>query len=248
MNEETSKILEETSPNTVLKAEDEVPETKKRKVRNTFDMQFSRVRSAIDLSINDETLKLAAAEFGYTAEKIAGLKTMFNETDTLYEAQKTALAKQLAATRDFDAKRENADRMLQHHIETAKLAFKNVPDSYDELGLRGPRKRAFGAWAARGKYFYNKVLLPENVTVMANYQVSQANLEAGQRAVMDTIDAETAGENAKAEAQKATELKYNSWLKLKAAIKKYLNVMKEALEEDPQMKEKLGIVTPIVLQ
>lgn len=248
MNEEKLTALENANPNAVLTAEEEVPETRKRKVRYTFEMQFSRVRSAIELSINDETLKLAAAEFGYSAEKVSGLKTMFDETDGFYEAQKTALAKQMAATRYFEAKRESADRMLQHYVETARLAFKNVPNAYDDLGLRGKRKRAFGEWAAQGKYFFNRVLLPEYASVMANYQVSQADLEAGQRAILETIAAETAGENAKAEAQKATELKTKSWLKLKAAMRKYLNVMKEALEDDPQMKEKLGIVTPIVLQ
>ena len=248
MNEEKLTTLENANPNAVLTVEEEVPETKKRKVRYTFDMQFSRVRSAIELSINDETLKLAAAEFGYTAEKVAGLKTLFDETDAFYEAQKIALAKQLAATRDFETKREAADRMLQHYIDTARLAFKNVPNAYDDLGIRGKRKRAFGEWAAQGKYFFNRILLPEYASVMANYQVSQSDLEAGQRAVFDTIDAETAGENAKAEAQKATELKTNSWNRLKIAMRKYLNVMKEALEDDPQMKEKLGIVTPIVIQ
>jgi hypothetical protein len=32
------------------------------------------------------------------------------------------------------------------------------------------------------------------------------------------------------------------------AMRKYLSVMKVALDEDPQMKEKLGIVTPLFVQ
>jgi hypothetical protein len=31
---------------------------------------------------------------------------------------------------------------------------------------------------------------------------------------------------------------------LKRAWRKYINIMKEVLEDDPQMKEKLGIVAP----
>lgn len=221
------------------------PEKKKKKVRRTFEKQFSEVRNIIELSIKDETLKGIAAEYGYPAGRIAGLKSMFDETDGHYEDQKTALAKQRAATRDFVEKKEKATKTTRHIVDTAKLAFKNDPDMYDELGLNDRREKAFGPWAAQNKYFYGKILVPENVAVMAEFKVTQAELETGQQEVLDTITAETEGENSKAEKQKATELKYKSWNKLKKAVRKYINVMKEALEDDPQMKEKLGIVTPI---
>lgn len=248
MKDEKLQISEEANPDTVTTNDSTVPENKKRKVRYTFEMQFSRVRSAIDLSINDETLKLAAANFGYTTEKISGLKYLFDECDRFYEAQKTAQAKQLIATRDFVEKKNNAVKIIRHHLDTAKLAFKNAPDICLEMGLNKGREKAFGAWVAQSKYFYTKILLPEHTAQMADYQITQTDLEAGQRAVMDTIAAEINGENAKAETQKATELKYNSWRRLRLAMRKYLNVMKVALDEDPQMKEKLGIVTPLLVQ
>lgn len=81
---------------------------------------------------------------------------------------------------------------------------------------------------------YGKILLAENVAIMAAFKVMQAELEAGQQQVLDTIAAEIEGENTKAEAQKTTELKYKSWNKLRKAVRKYINVMKEALEDDPQ--------------
>lgn len=248
MSESTVNIEEDVNTAAVTTDDSTVTENKKRKVRYTFEMQFSRVRSAIELSINDETLKQAAANFGYSAEKISGLKTMLDETDRCSEEQKTAVAKQLAATRDFKEKRENAVQLIRHHLDTAKLAFKDAPDICTELRLNNAREKAFGAWAAQSKYFYSRILLPEYVAEMVNFQVTQAELEAGQRAVLDAIAAEITGENAKAEAQKATELKYNSWWKLQQAMRKYLNVMKVALAEDPQMKEKLGIVTPLLVQ
>jgi hypothetical protein len=39
-------------------------------------------------------------------------------------------------------------------------------------------------------------------------------------------------------------LKSRAFYRLERWVRKYLNVMKEALEEVPQMKEKLFIVTP----
>jgi len=244
MSEADVQITDVTNPGAAPVDEVPEPDKKKKKVRRTFEKQFNEVRNIIELSIKDDTLRQVAAEYGYPAERVAGLKSMFDETDGYYEAQKTAMAKQRAATRSFEEKKERATNTVRHHVDTAKLAFKSDPDMYDELGLNGRREKAFGAWAAQNKYFYGKILLAENVAIMADFKVTQAELEAGRQQVMDTITAEIEGENSKAEAQKATELKYKSWNKLRKAVRKYINVMKEALEDDPQMKEKLGIVTP----
>lgn len=220
------------------------PKEVKKRSRRTFEVQFSVIRNAIELSLTDETLKQVAAEYGYPAERIQKLKEMFDETETCYEAQKTARSKQRAATRKFEGLKTQATGIIRHLVDTAQLAFKNAPDTYDELGLREPREKAFGPWVAQSKYFFSKLLIPANVAEMANYKVTQEYIEAGNQALLDTIKAETEGENAKAEAQKATELKNRAWRKLRGAMRRYLNIMKEALADDPQMKEKLGIVVP----
>ena len=96
------------------------------------------------------------------------------------------------------------------------------------------------------KYFYETILVqPDHIAQIAKYNVLQAQLDDGYNALLEAIDAASKKLNAKAEAQKATELKSKAWQKLILAMRKYHNVMKAVLEEDPQMKEKLGIVTPI---
>jgi len=102
------------------------------------------------------------------------------------------------------------------------------------------------AWILQHKYFYETILVqPDHIAQIAKYNVLQAQLDDGYNALLEAIDAASKKLNAKAEAQKATELKSKAWQKLILAMRKYHNVMKAVLEEDPQMKEKLGIVTPI---
>jgi hypothetical protein len=177
-------------------------------------------------------------------ERLNGLKTLFDETEGAYEVQKETLAKQRAATRLFIRNREKADATIMHLVATARLAFKDDPDTYDALGLRGKRKRAYGEWVAQNKLFYKNILIPEVAAEMAGYKVTMEALQAGNQELLDTMTADTAQENTKAEAQKATELKNKAWRKLKRAWRRYINIMKEVLEDDPQMKEKLGIVAP----
>lgn len=220
-------------------------ETKKRNVIYTFEKEFSQIRDGLALSASDETLIQYANQYGFTPERIAVGQSYFDETDTLYENQKRAIAARLAATRDYMTKRGKAEASYNHFVQTCRLAFKGNPDVLDALDLRGTRKRSYGGWSAQAKYFYNQVFsVPGVVEELVKYNVTQADLESGKQELLDTIAAETGQEDAKAEAQKATELKSKAWRKLKRWWSGYIQVMKVALQDDRQMQEKLGIVTP----
>jgi hypothetical protein len=247
MNEQDNELTKSANGQKVTTGE--VPgaeEPGKQQVRQTFEREFNQIRDIIDLSLNDQTLKYYAGQYGYGAERIGEGKTFYDETDKLYENQKSAIEAQKAATSLLQQKRSTADAMAKRFWDIAKVAFRDDHVTYKALGLKSSRKQAFGEWLAQNKFFYNKLLsMPDALAQMAKYTVTQAELEEGKQALLDTAAAETAQRNAIAEAQNATELKSKAFQKLKKWVRKYLNVMKEALENVPQMKEKLGIVTPI---
>ncbi|MCP5108515.1 MAG: hypothetical protein GY950_34335 [bacterium] len=217
---------------------------RKKKKNQSFERELIRIGRGIDLTLTDPVLKDYASGYGYNRKRVKGLKALFDETRSAYESQKEAQAKQRAATRLFMETRNKADATIRRLLETARLAFRNNPDAYDALGLKGARKRAFGEWVSENKLLYKNFAVPGIVAKMTNYNVTPEGLAAGKQELMDTITADIAQENLKAEAQKATALKNKAWGKLKRAWRKYLIIMKEALEDDPQMKEKLGIVVP----
>ncbi|MDQ1351302.1 MAG: hypothetical protein QG657_1604 [Acidobacteriota bacterium] len=226
----------------------ETEEEEARRVHTTFARNLTQMREIVDLSLTDPTLKQYANDYGYGPERIGVGKTFYDETARLYENQKTKLAEWKAAVFRFNEKRAEADKTVMRIIEIARVAFKNDPVTFEALGLKGRRKQAYGDWEVQNKYFYNKILsMPEAIAQIATYTVTQAEMEAGQQQLIEVIALHNAVKDAKAEAQHATELKDKAFRKLKKWTRKYLNVMKEALEEIPQMKEKLGIVTPEVV-
>jgi hypothetical protein len=237
-------MIEETQSTGNTNQDAAASQESKWKKKQSFERELVQIGRGIDLSINDDTLNGYASEYGYSAERLNGLKTYYDETESAYETQQKALAKQRAATRLFVQNKGKAEARIAHLVATARLAFKNDPDTYDALGLRGKRKRAYGEWVAQNKHFFENLLIPETAAQMTGYKVTMEEMQAGNQELLDTITADTAQENAKAEAQKATELKNKAWRRLKRAWRKYINIMKEALEDDPQMKEKLGIVAP----
>jgi hypothetical protein len=223
------------------------PESEKstRHIKQTFERELNQIRNIISLSLNDQTLKQYASDFGYGLARIQVGESLYIETDQLYEKQKSALHEKRAATIILMEKRSTAEAAIRRFTDVARVAFRDDKVTFGALGLVGARKKAFGAWAAQSKYFYNKILsMPEAITQIGKYDVTQAELEAGKQALLDTFEAETRQRNAIAEAQNATDLKSRAFYRLERWVRKYLNVMKEALEEVPQMKEKLFIVTP----
>lgn len=245
MTEQDTKVTESNTGVTDTENEGEDSQESTRKRRYSFESQFNVFRNAITLSQNDEDLKQYAADYGYKANRIDGLNTLLNETSEAYQKQLSAWAAQRSATLIFLQKRQKANDSLRHFVDTARLAFKNDPITYDALGLKGPRHTSYGKWTEQNLYFYTKILsMPDALAQIANHQVTQEQLEAGETELKETIAVKAEQENAKAEAQRATGVKSKAWRKLKRAMRKYFNVMREALEDDPQMKEKLGIVTP----
>jgi hypothetical protein len=245
MTEQETKVTESNTGVTDTKNEGADSQESTRKRRYSFESQLNVFRNAITLSQTDEDLKQYAAAYGYNAERIDGLNTLFIETEEAYQEQLSAWAAQRSATLVFWQKRRKANESVRHFVDTARLTFKNDPITYDALGLRGIRHTSYGKWTEQNLYFYKKILsMLDALAKMGSHQVTQEQLEAGEKELKETIAAKAVQENAKAEAQRATGVKSKAWRKLKRAMRKYLNVMREALADDPQMKEKLGIVTP----
>lgn len=241
-NQETTNTTD-GSENTT--GADDQEKKKRRKVRKTFEWRLSRMRDTMMLSQTHEALKQYALEGGYTAEKIAVGQGLFDTLETSYEDQKTALAAQLEATRIFEETKEKANKTVQHFVETARLEFKENPGIYRALGLHNRQVRTYGEWVATNKYFYAKILaIPEALAGMANHNVTQEQLTAGEQELTDTINAEVEQEKAKALAQRATQQKKTAYRAFNKWYRRYINIMTEVLEDDPQMKEELGIVTP----
>ncbi|MCP5102423.1 MAG: hypothetical protein GY950_03540, partial [bacterium] len=184
-----------------------VSEEQKRKKNQSFERELIWIRRGIDLTLNDPGLKDYASDYGYNAKKVGALKDLLEETQSAYEAQKEAYVKQRAATRLFKENWRKADVAIKHIVDTARLAFKNDADAYDRLGLKGTRKHAFGEWVAENELLYKNILIPETVAELANFKITQEELDGGNQDFMDTITSDIAQKNAKAEAQKATALK-----------------------------------------
>lgn len=231
---------------TVSNSETKEPEKKLKTIKITFDRQLNLNKAYIKLSLEDPTLKQYADDYGYHPERVQGLYTLLSDVNKLYNGQMIAQGVLVEVQRLFREKFKIADGTIRDHVAVARMAFRKDPATYALLHLGERRKKTYGSWMEQNNNFYTTLLsLTDAVAQMTKYHVAQAELEAGQKELQEVSDAFEKKLNAKAEAQKATELKTKAWQKFKKAMSKFHNVMRVVLEEDPQMKEKLGMVTPI---
>jgi hypothetical protein len=223
----------------------EQEEPKSFKQKKTFERDFVRLRRALELTISDPQLKTLADQFGHNDAKLAEGAALAAEVQRLYENQKNARAEKLQATETYRNLKKIADISAAAIVKTARIAFKNDRGTYEALGLSGPRLKAYGDWLEQNQLLYSHLLSrPGAVEEIAKYNITLEQIQAGQQELTDTMEADKHQEDAKAESQKATELKNIAYRDFKKFMRRFIKVMTVALEDDPQMKEKLGIVTP----
>ncbi|MCX6582615.1 MAG: hypothetical protein NT166_20775 [Candidatus Aminicenantes bacterium] len=223
---------------------DDTKKTKKR--RNSgeaFETDLAVGRNTLKLSADDPGLKADAASVGYDAAAIAQGQAYFDALNEAYEAQKTAFTAQLNAHTIFldlmKVSRQKSSRIVQ----ALRLVLRDDPKTLANLKPADLRKKAYGPWSEANRYFFNRLGdLPAVTGLLAGIGVPQAMIDEAKLAFNNTQTAETAHKNARAEAQRATAAKNDAYMVYSKWMNRYINVLAAALVDDPQMREKLGIV------
>ena len=131
------------------------------------------------------------------------------------------------------------------HIKVSRVAFENDRAAYHKLDLGGKRKVSLSGWLAQSKQFYINALADSNVLAeLAEFCITQTKLEAGQQLVNETEAANADQKKEKGEAQQATIDRDEAIDNLEGWMSDFIAIARIALEDKPQLLEKLGIVKP----
>jgi hypothetical protein len=227
----------ETTPDDKKKAK------KKRNPGEAFETKLAVGRDTLKLSAEDPGLKSYAASVGYGAGKIAQGQAYFDALNAAYAAQKTAFTAQLNAHTIYldlmKVSRQKNSRIAQ----ALRLVLRDDPMTLANLRPEDLTKIAYGPWAEANQYFFKRLgELPAVTGLLAGVGVPQAMIDEAKQAFINTQTAETAHKNARAEAQRATAAKLEAYSVYSKWMRRYITVLAAALVDDPQMREKLGIV------
>ena len=131
------------------------------------------------------------------------------------------------------------------HVKVSRIAFQNDRAAYQKMDLGGKRKVSLSGWLAQAKQFYINALADSEVlTKLAGFGITQAKLEAGKQLVDETEAANAAQKREKGDAQQATQDRDEAIDKLEDRLSDFIAIARIALEDKPQLLEKMGIVEP----
>ncbi len=209
-------------------------------VKRTLPRRLLRWKRILDLSTTHETLKDYAQRYRYDGKKLGAGKKKADKLENLYFAQKTALAVQMQATRDFNDKFKEADAAIMHLVETARAAFGDDSSACLLLGLKGRRSKVFAQWLMDNNYFYNQLFAnPDILEQMARHGAYRQVIQAGKRQLKEAKAADVLKQKAKADKQRATEQRDKAEKDLSQWMEGYLTIMRTVLRKEPQLKKML---------
>lgn len=197
----------------------------------------------INNSETDTAIAAQVALYGYTNEKIGKGKQILAEATNLYEAQKKEYGEQDQAQDDFTHKKVAAQKDYSKMIKLARIALKNDVQATTTLELNGRRSPTISGWVQQTRNFYNAILANEKWK-MAMAEFGQTDVILNEKlaqvdevvSLMQTLKKETG------DAQNATEIRNLKFDELSEWINDYEQVARIALEDQPQLLEKLGII------
>jgi len=210
---------------------------------SSIDARLLAAQVAIDNALSDAEIKGYLANFGYDESRLNEGKALYETALQLHQKQKAEYGDQVSATQELNDKWQAAGKEYMKLVKLARIALKSHPGSLLKLNLNGERKKTLSGWLSQAKQFYINALGDSEVlTALAEYGITPEKLQAGQQLVLDTETANAAQEKEKGDAQQAT-LERDAAMDLLDDWKSdFTAVARIALEDKPQLLEKLGIL------
>lgn len=210
---------------------------------SSIDARLLAAQVAIDNALSDAEIKGYLADYGYDESRLNEGKALYETALQLHQKQKAEYGDQVSATREFKDQWKAAGREYMKFVKLARIALKSQPGALLKLDLNGERKKTFSGWLSQTKQFYINALGDSEVlTALAGFGITPEKLQAGQQLVLDTESANAAQEKEKGEAQQATPERDTAMDQLDEWKSDFTAVARIALEEKPQLLEKLGIL------
>jgi adenosyl cobinamide kinase/adenosyl cobinamide phosphate guanylyltransferase len=178
---------------------------------------------------------------GYTAEKIAELKTELAQLETLNQSKIKEHADQSEEQEKFNAKREEINKPFSTHRALARILFKGDIHAWVALQLDSENPKAYADWVVLVTNFYAQ--FTGNVALITKAQGIGITAEAAAAQIQNLTDLQSLKESLRketGEAQAATDARDCAFDALYPKYTEYIKYAK-VLMPDNQLLEAIGV-------
>lgn len=204
---------------------------------------IQNTKLALQNTLRNEEILSRMENHCYTSEKIQEGLSLAAAMQTAFHAQTTKLALRLGAIEARDRAQEDAEGVYMRLVKLARVALRDQPAAWTQLGLNGDRPGALAAWLHLARQFFTNALADADILAqLATVGISPEELAHGQGLVTAVEAASAAVETARAAALQATRQRDVYHQALRRWMGDYLTIARIALADRPQLLEQLGVV------
>lgn len=208
----------------------------------TIDQRLLEAKVAIENALSDNEIQGLLTPFGYDEARLTAAKTQRDNTEILHQKQKTEYGEKEAATDALGQSQAEANKEYIRNVKLGRVGLKNNTGALLKLGLVGRRKEDIAGWLTQVKQFYGNALAdPAIIADLAKVGIPQARLQTGQQLVEAVEAAKLTQEKESGDAQQATLDRNNAVAEVDEWKADFTVIARIALEDKPQLLEKLGI-------
>ncbi len=169
--------------------------------------------------------------------------SLYNETMQVVETQRNEYQEQNLAYDKFYLEKDDAELHFNRTLKLVKVISRNDKDLQNRLGLQAGKSQAIASWIENSIDFYNKLLNEsEFLTKLERFKLTKDRIETEKAAIEHLRELRNEAISEKGQAQEATRLRNEKLDELEDYTSELKAIAELALEGQPQLLEKLGIV------
>ncbi len=191
---------------------------------------------------NDPEIAEMLGAYGYTADELEKGYAIYQAALDAVNARVDAVGAQQQATVETERACMEAERAYQRLAKVARAIFLHDEPHLAALGLQGPMPRTTAEFLKSAYTLFDNALEVEGSKVaLAQYGFDEARLQEQRQKIVAYDRSNQLQEAAKGNAQQTTLEQEEALLRMDEWYAIFRKVARVALEEKPQLLEKLGI-------
>lgn len=205
-----------------------------------FENFVNKVDEVLGQSLSDQTLVSSLSTFGYGLKEMERGRQLLENLRQIDQEQEAARRRRIQLNGEKGNLQKSLQKRYMRYIKLGRIAFDNTSLAKKALGLEGPRAKQFDEWYQQ-VYLFCKNLIAEDewMKALSGFGVKKTDIYR----ILDDLEKleelNTRFEHAKELSKEMTKKKRQQLVSLQDWLSDYLKIARLALEEEPQLLDKL---------
>ena len=210
--------------------------------KRTFAEKLEQARLLIFNSKDSEVASILE-NMGIDASYISRGEELYNETVQLVNNQKQEYHEKDLAYDKFHMQKKEAEKNFNRTIKLVKILSRNDKNLQNRLGLQFNKNQSINQWIEKAINFYNRLFNEiDFLSKLKTFKIEPEQLNTEKITIENLKQLRNKVTSDKGQAQEATRLKNKKIDELYDYTKELKAIAGIALEGQPQLLEKLGIL------